>query len=263
MTPTKAVRCEIQNGIARVTLNRPEARNGINHELALALAAAARRCETDSSVRVVLLTGAGENFSAGGDLKAFAAQGEALPAHLREVTASFHAAIASFTHMRAPVIAAVQGAAAGGGFSIACASDVVIAADTASFVFAYSRIGLVPDGGCSYSLPRLVGMRRAMELALFNRRLAAAEAQAWGIVTEVVPAVQLVARSEAVARLLADGPTGSFAAAKQLFHAGWRRDISPQMEAESRAMVEAAGSADGREGVAALLEKRAPRFTGK
>src|SRR5258708_6123214 len=236
--------------------------NAITLELAQELMEISLRCES-AGVSAVLLTGAGDALSVGGDLKAFAAQGENLPAYIRQTTSYFHMAISRFARLDAPVIAAVNGAAAGGGFSMACACDIVLAADTASFLMAYSKIGFAPDGGSSYFLPRLVGFRRAMELALTNRRLSAAEAHAYGIVTEVVPASQLLERANELAASLAKGPTKAFGAAKRLLHSGWNDALETQMELESSAISSSSGDADGREGVAAFQQKRAPKIHGK
>ena len=178
---------EVRDNVAHVTLNRPQASNALDLEMAKQLMAAALRCEADRNVRAVLLKGEGKSFCAGGDVKVFIAQKE-LPAYLREITSYLHLAISRFARLDAPVIAAVQGSAAGGGFSLAISCDLVIAADSATFLMAYSKIGMAPDGGSTYFLPRLVGLKRAMELALTNRVLSAREACEWGIVTEVVAA---------------------------------------------------------------------------
>jgi 2-(1,2-epoxy-1,2-dihydrophenyl)acetyl-CoA isomerase len=158
------------------------------------------------------------------------------------------------------VIAAVEGAAAGFGFSLAISCDLVVAAEPAIFVMAYTRIGLAPDGGSTYFLPRLVGMKRAMELTLTNRRLSAREACDWGLVTEVVPAERLAARAEELALSLVQGATGAFGSAKRLLHGGWNQTLETQMELESRAIAEAGGSADGQEGIRAFVEKRRAKF---
>jgi 2-(1,2-epoxy-1,2-dihydrophenyl)acetyl-CoA isomerase len=161
------------------------------------------------------------------------------------------------------VIAAVQGSAAGGGFSLAISCDLVIAAESATFLMAYSKIGMAPDGSSTYFLPRLVGFKRAMELTLTNRVLSAREACEWGIVTEVVAPDGLAVRAEELAKSLAQGPTGAYGSAKRLLHSGWNQSLETQMELESRAIAEAGGSADGKEGIAAFVEKRKARFGGR
>jgi 2-(1,2-epoxy-1,2-dihydrophenyl)acetyl-CoA isomerase len=252
----------VRENVADITLNRPQAGNALDLEMAKQLMAAALLCEADRSVRAVLLKGAGKSFCAGGDVKVFAAQAD-LPPYLREITSYLHLAISRFARLDAPVIAAVDGSAAGGGFSLAISCDLVIAAESATFLMAYSKIGMAPDGGSTYFLPRLVGLKRAMELAVTNRVLSAREACDWGIVTEVVPADGLMARAEELARSLAQGPTGAFGSAKRLLHGGWNQTLETQMELESRAIAEAGGTADGQEGIRAFLEKRKAKFGGK
>jgi 2-(1,2-epoxy-1,2-dihydrophenyl)acetyl-CoA isomerase len=252
---------EVRDNVAHVTLNRPQAGNALDLEMAKQLMAVALRCEADKGVRAVLLNGAGKSFCAGGDVKVFVAQKE-LPQYLREITSCLHLAISRFAGLDAPVVAAVHGSAAGGGFSLAISSDLVIAAESATFLMAYSKIGMAPDGGSTYFLPRLVGLKRAMELALTNRVLSAREACDWGIVTEVVTADGLIARAEELARSLAQGPTGAFGSAKRLLHGGWNQTLETQMEMESRAIAEAGGTADGQEGIRAFVEKRKPKFRG-
>src|SRR6267154_3138951 len=250
---------EVRDNVAHVTLNRPQGGNALDLEMAKQLMAAALRCEAVESVRAVLLQGAGKSFCAGGDVKVFAAQ-EQLPQYLREITSYLHLAVSRFARVDAPVIAAVHGSAAGGGFSLAISCDLVLAAESATFLMAYSKIGMAPDGGSTYFLPRLVGLKRAMELALTNRVLSAREACEWGIVTEVVPPDSLAARAEALARTLAQGPTGAFGSAKRLLHEGWNQTLETQMELESRAIAEAGGTADGQEGIRAFVEKRKAKF---
>ena len=253
---------EVRDHVAHVTLNRPQANNSLDLEMAKQLMAVALRCESDHDARAVLLKGAGKSFCAGGDVKAFVAQKE-LPAYLREITSYLHRAISCFTRLDAPVIAAVHGPAAGGGFSLAISCDLVIAAESATFLMAYSKIGMAPDGGSTYFLPRLVGLKRAMELALTNRALSAREACEWGLVTDVVAQENLASRAEELAQSLAGGPTGAFGSAKRLLHGGWNQALETQMELESRAIAEAGGTADGQEGIRAFVEKRKALFGGK
>ncbi len=156
---------EVRGHVAHITLNRPEAANSLNADLARDFMHAMLRCDEDGDIRAVVLSGAGRFFCTGGDLKSFAAQREDLPAHLKEVTTYFHAGISRMARMDAPVVAAVTGAAAGAGLSLACACDLVIAGASSRFTMAYTRAGLTPDGSSTYFLPRLVGLRRAVELA--------------------------------------------------------------------------------------------------
>ncbi len=251
---------DITNGIARLTLNRPEARNGIERDLARDLATAALALHEDRSVRAVLITGAGPAFCAGGDLKAFAAQGDRLGSYIKEVTVDLHTAVTHLTQLDAPVIAAVHGSAAGAGLGLVAGADIVIAAESAKFVMAYTLVGLVPDGGSTWFLPRRVGLGRALEMSLLNRPLSASEAQSAGLVTRVVPDDRLGEEAEAVAVTLAAGPTRSFGATKRLLRASFGNGLETQLELESRAISDAGRTHDGREGIAAFLEKRAAAF---
>ncbi len=257
---SESLKFEVRDGIARVRLNRPHCLNSLDEPMFRELQRAATRCATDPDVRVVLLTGAGTSFCSGADLKVFHAQGDALRAYVTDMATEFHVAISRFARMDAVVVAAVQGAAAGAGMSLACAADLVIAAEGARFSMAYSGVGLTPDGSSSYFLPRLVGFRRALELMVSNRELNAAEALAWGIVTEVVPDAELVARAESVAAGLAAGPARSYAGIKKLLHEGWRESLESQMEREVRTIADVTHTADAREGIAAFVEKRPPKF---
>lgn len=261
MSSEMPVLFEVRDNVGYVTLNRPHAGNTLDLGMAKELMAVALECERDISVRAVLLRGAGNNFSMGGDVKLFHVQAD-LESYLREITSYFHLAVSRFARLNAPVIAAVQGAAAGGGFSLAISCDLVLAAESATFLMAYTKIGMAPDGGSTYFLSRLVGFKRAMELTLTNRVLSAREACEWGLVTEVVAAEKLAERAEAVARSLAQGPTGAFGAAKRLLHSGWNESLETQMEWESRAIAKAGGTADGKEGIRAFVEKRKAKFNG-
>jgi 2-(1,2-epoxy-1,2-dihydrophenyl)acetyl-CoA isomerase len=255
-----AVLYEAADGVAWITLNRPESYNAVNLALVEELAQAALRAETDPGMRAVVLRGAGRGFCGGGDLRDFDAHAADLPSLVREVTTSLHTAVSRFARMPAPVIAAVHGSAAGAGMSLAMACDLVVAASSARFTMAYTRLGLVPDGSSSYFLPRLVGLKRALELALTNRMLSAAEALEWGIVNEVVEDGELESRAGALARSLAAGPTAAFGLAKRLLHGGWTESLETQMTLETHAIAQVAGTADSREGIRAFLEKRPPRF---
>ena len=254
---------ELRNNVAHITINRPEAANALNRQLALDLMHASLATSSDPNVRAILLTGSGRFFSAGGDLKSFAAQGDALPSHMKEVTTYLHAAISRFTRGDAPLIAAVNGVAAGAGMSLACSCDIVIAAESARFTMAYTKAGLTPDGSSTYFLPRKVGLPRALELTLTNPMLSAAQAQEYGIVTRVVPDADLLAEATATAEEIAAGPTLAFGEMRRLFHSGLVETLETQMELETLAIARMAATADGREGIQAFLEKRAPTFSGQ
>jgi 2-(1,2-epoxy-1,2-dihydrophenyl)acetyl-CoA isomerase len=251
------------DGVAELVLDRPDDANGVNLAMARDLVEAALACAGDRRVRAVLVRGEGRFFCAGGDLKSFTAVPDAeRPHHLREVTTFLHAAIATLVRGDAPVIGAVHGSAAGAGFSLACACDLVIAAESARFVVAYTKIALSPDGSASYFLPRLVGLRRAQELALTNRVLTAPEAHEWGLVTRVVPDGDLLVEARALASEMAAGPTAAFGATKRLLREGWETALEAQLARETEEICAMAATADGREGMAAFVAKRAPRYDG-
>jgi 2-(1,2-epoxy-1,2-dihydrophenyl)acetyl-CoA isomerase len=257
----ETLRYELADGMAEITLDRPEAHNALNLAMARELYDVMRRCDDDADVRAVLLTGAGKAFCAGGDLKSFGTQGEGIGAHLMDVTTALHDAVSRMARMDAPVIAAVNGVAAGGGMALALACDLLLAAESARFTMAYTRVGLTPDGSSTYYLPRLVGLGRALDLTLTNRVLSAAEAEAWGIATAVVPDAELLPRARALARTLAAGATSALGGAKRLLREGWSETLETQMARESRTIAEAAARPTGREGIAAFTEKRPPRFS--
>lgn len=259
----KTLLFDVRNHVACITLNRPETANAINGDLARELMHAALLCDEDSSVRAVLLAGAGRNFCVGGDLRSFAALGDTLPGYLKETTIYLHAAVSRLARMNAPVIAAVQGNAAGAGLGLACAADIIVAAESARFTAAYTRAGLTPDGSTTYSLPRLVGLNRALELTLTNRTLSALEACEWGIVTRVVPDESLMKEANALAVQLAAGATKALGVCKRLLHGSLTETLETQMELESRAIGDIARTGDAREGIAAFLAKRAPEFKGQ
>jgi 2-(1,2-epoxy-1,2-dihydrophenyl)acetyl-CoA isomerase len=254
---------DIRDGVAHVTLNRPEAANAIDLELAQELLRAVLRCDEDPDVRAVLISGAGDMFCVGGDLKSFTEQGAQLPHHLKELTTYLHAAVSRMARMDPPVVAAVHGVAAGAGMSLACACDLVVAAESARFTMAYSNAGLTPDGSSTYYLPRLVGFKRAMELALTNRQLSAQEAEEWGIASRVVPDEDLSENAAELASQLGAGAPKALGGAKRLLHMSWTETLETQMEHETQTIAEMARTADGREGISAFVEKRSAKFTGQ
>ena len=254
---------EVRDGLAHVTLNRPDAANAFDLDFVRAFHRTMIDCDKNKAVRAVLLTGAGKMFSAGGDLKFFLQAGDRVASVLAEMTTSLHTAIAVMNRMDAPVVIAVNGMAAGGGMSLALTGDVVFAGESARFTMAYTAGGLSPDGSSTWFLPRLVGFRRAKELALTNRMLGAAEAMELGIVDRVVPDDDLMAEAEKQARAFAEGPTGAYGAVKRLMMESFQNGLETQMELESRSIAARASSADGREGVGAFAEKRKPIFSGE
>jgi 2-(1,2-epoxy-1,2-dihydrophenyl)acetyl-CoA isomerase len=254
----------IEDGVAHLRLNRPEASNGLDLSLLKALYGAIMRCHEDPRVRAVLLSGAGRNFCGGGDVKVFASKGEQLPHYLREATSWLQISASALMRLRAPVVAAVQGAAVGGGgLGLVCASDLVVAAESARFMLGATRVGMGPDAGASVTLGRLIGHRRAMELALTNRTLSAAESLEIGLITRVVADGALHEQALALARELAQGPTLALAATKRLLWDGLGRSVEDCLPDESRTVSELSGTADAREGLAGVIERRSPSFEGR
>jgi 2-(1,2-epoxy-1,2-dihydrophenyl)acetyl-CoA isomerase len=256
----KTVLVDVRDRVATITLNKPAASNALDLEIARDLLGAALRCEDDPAVRAVVLTGAGKHLCFGGDLRGMSEQGEQVKAYLNELTTHLHAAISSFTRMRAPIIAAVNGTAAGAGVGLVCMTDLAICGRGSKFSLAYTGVGLVPDGSTSVLLPRIVGRRRALELFLLNRVLSADEALAWGLVNQVVDDAEVLAQSRALAAKLAAGPTEAFAAVKRLMTTS-EPGLEQQMAIEGRAIAAQATQPHGREGIAAFLDKRKPNFT--
>jgi 2-(1,2-epoxy-1,2-dihydrophenyl)acetyl-CoA isomerase len=254
---------EVKDGVGLIRLNRPDDGNAITMEMANELLDAALRCDEDPEVRAVVLTGSGKMFCVGGDLRSFAAKGERVSLYLKQVTQPFHAAISRFNWMDAPVVGAINGTAAGGGFSLALTTDIAIAGESAKFTMAYTKVGLAPDGSSSYFLARMVGLRRAKEMALLNPVLSASQALEWGLVNQVVADDQVLPAALEIAARLAKGPTLALGEAKRLILAGATESLESQMERESRGVAAMAGNADGQEGIAAFLDKRPPKFTGQ
>jgi 2-(1,2-epoxy-1,2-dihydrophenyl)acetyl-CoA isomerase len=254
---------EQRDGVAHLKLNRPQAANAIDLQMGKDLMQASIDLDEDASVRAVVIGADGKMFCAGGDLASFADSGDRMGALLKELTTYLHAAISRFARMRAPVIAAVDGTAAGAGFSLVCATDLAIAAESAKFTMAYTGVGLSPDGSSSYYLPRLIGTRRTLELMLTNRRLSAAEALEWGLLNEVVPDPEVEPTALALASKLAQGPTGSFDTVKKLVLASASESLESQMELETRGIAGATHTADAKEGIRAFLAKEKPVFKGE
>ncbi len=258
----KTLLFDVRNHIATLTINRPEAANAINLEFSKDLFNAILQCDDDPEIRAVVITGRGDLFCAGGDLKEFINQGAHLPHHIKEITTYLHAAISRMIRMDAPVIAAVNGFAVGAGMSIALACDFVLATPSARFSVAYTRVGLTPDGGMSYILPRIVGLRRAIELTLTNRVLSAQEAFEWGLINKVVDEGELLAQAESLATQFASGPLISMGISKRLLHMGWNETLETHMENESQSISHVSRTLDAKEGMTAFLEKRVPKYKG-
>jgi 2-(1,2-epoxy-1,2-dihydrophenyl)acetyl-CoA isomerase len=247
----------------KLELNRPERMNALNKQLRIDLLDAVERAAADDEVRAVLLTGAGRAFSSGADLKDQRDRTpEGHPDVYSVLTEHYHPVITGLRQMPKPVVAAVNGAAAGIGLSLALACDLVLAAESAYFLLAFVNIGLVPDGGSSLLVPSRIGFARAAELAMLGERLGAARALEWGLINQVWPDAELAGRSEALCSRLANGPTGSYAGTKRQLNRWLYEQMPGQLEFEAQIQQERAASGDFAEGVAAFAEKRSPRFTG-
>jgi 2-(1,2-epoxy-1,2-dihydrophenyl)acetyl-CoA isomerase len=252
------------DGVGHLRLNRPEASNGMDVPFLRALYDAVMAAHGQAGLRVLVLSGEGAHFCAGGDVKTFASKGEALPDYLREATAWLQNVAQGLLALSAPVVAAVHGfAAGGGGFGLVCASDIVVAAESAKFMSGAARAGMAPDAGSSVTLPAIVGARKALEIFLLNPTLTAAQALEIGLVTRVVPDDDLHTETFALAHTLAAGAPLALAATKRLVWSGLGGRVEAQLPEEARTVSELSGTADAREGLAAVIERRRPIFTGR
>jgi 2-(1,2-epoxy-1,2-dihydrophenyl)acetyl-CoA isomerase len=251
-------------GIATLTLNRPDALNSLDLAMMDALVANVSALGGDDSVRCVVIRGAGRHFMAGGDIRTFAASLGAPPEQRRHQFARFvqrvHTAIETIYRMPHPVIAAVHGAAAGFGLSLMCACDLAVAADSSYFTSAYRHIGLTPDGGATFALPRIVGLKKAMEIVLLGERFGADEALRLGLINRVVPEAGLGAAVEKLAVALASGPSLALRNGKRLINQSLATSLSMQLDAEAKSFGACSATPDFVEGIGAFLEKRTPRF---
>jgi 2-(1,2-epoxy-1,2-dihydrophenyl)acetyl-CoA isomerase len=253
---------DVTGNVATITFNRPDAANAMSPACAAEFRDASLAADDDPDVRAIVLTGAGRMFCAGGDLGEFAAAGKGARRLLMQMTGDLHLGLSRLARTAAPVIAAVNGTAAGAGFSLVMACDLAVAAESALFTMAYSRAGLSPDGSSTFWMPRRIGDRRTRELMLTNRVLKAREALDWGVVNQVVADGEALAAATALARTLAAGPTLAHGAIKQLLNGSFDQALESQMELEARAIAGLALSADGQEGIAAFRAKRKPEFRG-
>ena len=259
----RTIELEIADGVAEVALNRPDRLNSFTGEMHGELRDALARVQAEPAVRCLLLTGRGRGFCAGQDLQDRAQTAEAGAPDLGDsLQQNYNPLIRTLTGLPLPVIAAVNGVAAGAGANIALACDFVLAARSASFVQAFCRLGLVPDSGGTWLLPHLAGRARAMGLAMLGDKLPAEQAAAWGMIWECLPDEALMPRARGLARHLATQPTAGLARIKQAINAAGSNSLDVQLDLERDLQRQAGRSADYREGVAAFLEKREPRFTG-
>lgn len=260
MTDFKTIQFAIKKGIATITLNRPESANGLDLQMAHELNETAIKCDNNEDVKAVIITAQGRFFCAGGDVKAMQDNDSSSGESVKRIADELHRALSVFARMDAPVIIAVNGTAAGAGFSLAVTGDLVLAAESAKFTMAYTKIGLSPDGSSSYYLPRLIGLRRTQELMITNRVLSANEAMEWGLITKVVADDALMVEAEKLAQMCVNGASESYSTIKKLLLTSFDNSIETQMELEGRGIAECANSANGQEGIKSFIEKRDPKF---
>ena len=257
------VQVERNGGVAVIRMHRPERLNAYNGEMGAALLSAASSASADPAVRCVVLAGSGKAFSAGGDVEMMASFRGEESGEFQDLAIRLHAFIATLRRAPKPVVAAVQGAAAGAGFSMALACDVAVAAESARFTLGYQNIGLSPDGGMTFFLARALGTQRAMEMTLFGTVLTARDAAGWGLVQQVFPDPEFDGRVSELAGRLAAGPTLAYARAKELYNRALSQPLEAQLEEERQYIGRSGGSRDFREGVSAFLAKRPARFEGR
>lgn len=263
MSDNAAVLVARSEGIGWLTLNRPTRGNSIDFQLVEELDAAAKDCAADQSVRCVVLSGSGRFFCAGGDLNLFNDAGAERSNLLAKLAAILHSALSSFARMRKPLLTLINGPAAGAGLSLSLCGDVVLAARSAYFTSAYTAIGLTPDGGMTWMLPRLIGVRRAQEMLLTNRSVTANEAQRMGLVTRVVSDESLAAEGAKLASKLAQSATEALGATRALILNSIQTSFEAQLSAEAHAIAAAGARPECAEGINAFLSKRLPIFDGK
>ena len=260
----ETINFKIENEIAYIELNRPKQYNSMNQTMANDLFKVSLECDDNPKIRSVLMTGSGEDaFCAGGDVNSFYKFGNKTSSHLKEVTTTLHGAISRLSRMNAPLIVAVNGVAAGAGFSFVGFADIAIASTNATFVSAYSKIGLTPDGSSTYFLPRIIGTRRYTELILTNRVLSANEALDWGLINKVVDFKDLKDEANNLAKKLASGPTLAFGKLKNLVNNSFLDSLEGQMEYEARMISDSAKTKDGMNGIDAFVNKKQVLFRGE
>lgn len=260
---TTSLLFERTGAIATLKLNRPDAGNAIDLPLARALMEAAIQCDEDDAIRCVVLTGAGRMFCAGGDVGAFAAAGNAIPSLLKQLTAHVHATVARLAHMNKPLLTAINGPAAGAGLSLAVMGDIALAARSAHFTVAYTALGLSPDAATTWLLPRLIGLRKAQELAFLNTRVTADEAAGLGLITRTVEDTFFETETQSIANRLAAAATPALGQVRNLLLTSFGASLEAQMDAEARGIADLSRTVQGREGIAAFIARRKPEFNGQ
>lgn len=257
----ESIQFEIKDSVGCITLNRPDVLNSFNKQMALAMQGALDECKLNDAVRAVYITGSGRAFCAGQDLEeAISTEGPELQRIVRE---HYNPIIRKIRDIEKPVVAGVNGVAAGAGANIALACDIVIAADAASFIQAFSKIGLIPDSGGTYFLPRLIGWQKATALMMLGDKISATEAESLNMIYKVCPADELQETAYATAKKLASMPTKGLGLTKRLLNESLVNDLSAQLDAEEECQTQAGQTEDYAEGVNAFLEKRKPVFKGK
>jgi 2-(1,2-epoxy-1,2-dihydrophenyl)acetyl-CoA isomerase len=251
-----------ESAVAVLTLNRPQAGNTIDMALARDLEAQVDAALGDPTVRCIVLTGSGKLFCGGGDIGAIAAAGSDAGTFLYDLANALHRSVKKLASGAKPVVTLINGPAAGAGLSLAIAGDVALASTSAHFSAAYGLVGLTPDGGMSWLLPRLVGLRRAQEIILTNCRVSAADAAAMGLITRVVAPENLMGEGLAVAHALANGPLGAIGGARALLAQGFGNDLATQLDLEATRIAEAGTTAEAQEGIGAFLTRRTADFVG-
>lgn len=257
----KFIQFSIENGIARITLNRPEVFNSMHHDMRQEILAALDTCEKDDSVRAIFLTGNGKAFCAGEDLQEVVAPDG--PSLNEIISTGYNPIVLKIRNLEKPVVCAVNGVAAGAGANIALACDITVAAESASFTQAFSKIGLIPDSGGTWTLPRLVGLQRAAAMMMLSDKILAADAAAAGMIWKVFANDVFQIESLKIAETLAAMPTRALAMTKQALNASFPNNFEQQLALEDQLQTAAGTTDDYREGVAAFLEKRKPVFKGK
>ena len=253
---------EINEGVAKITLNRPKAFNSVNKALAKALQEALDQCVADANIRAVVLTGSGKAFCAGQDLIEVTTP-ELMPGFKTLLEEHYRPIILKIRNLEKPVIAAINGVAAGAGANIALACDIVIASESASFIQAFSGIGLVPDSGGTFFLPRLVGFQKAVALAMLGDKVAATEAEQMGMIYKVYSTEEFTLKVDQLSQRMAQMPTKGLALTKKAFSQSLTNNLEAQLEVENAAQIEASETEDYQEGVQAFIAKRKPIFKGK
>ena len=259
---SNSIQLKIENKVAYITLNRPEVFNSFNREMALNLQAVMDDCETNPEVRAMVLSGNGKAFCAGQDLKEVT-DPELHPGFKKILDEHYNPIISRIRHIEKPIIAAVNGVAAGAGANIALACDVVVANEKASFIQAFSLIGLIPDSAGTFFLPRLIGFQKASALAMLGDKVSAEEAERIGMIYKHVPSEDFESAIQKLATKMAHMPTKALGLIKKTFNQSLTNTLSEQLALESKYQIEAASSEDYMEGVAAFIEKRKPEFKGK